>query len=183
MASRSIKSLIPEMELKAKQVQELCNTQGVQLLIYCTQRTLEEQAILYRQSHKWATIAKKMDKLDAMGFSFLADILNNVGPQKNTSLVTNAAPGESFHAYGEAFDAVPLLGGKAIWNYQDYKFGWDTYKEALKENELYWGGNFQPKYCDMPHAQMRPGSNPLKVYPPEVIKAILTENGLLNGGY
>jgi len=35
----------------------------------------------------------------------------------------------------------------------------------------------------MPHAQLRPGSNPLKVYPPEVIKAILTENGLLNGSY
>jgi len=183
MASRSIKSLIPEMEEKAKRVMEYCKEEGVILLIYCTMRPLEEQAILFRKSHDWKDIENKINKLESRGFDFLADIIKNVGPQKQIKPVTNAAPGESFHAYGEAFDAVPLLSGKPIWNYNDYKDGWDTYAKALKENDLVWGGDFGKKFKDLPHAQLCPGSNPLKLYPPEVIKAILTENGLLNGYY
>ncbi|MDE5420608.1 M15 family metallopeptidase [Ancylomarina sp. DW003] len=183
MASRSIKSLVPEMEGKAKQVQEYCKDRGVTLLIYCTVRSLEEQAILFRKSHDWKFIENKINKLESRGFGFLTDIIKKVGPQKQIKPVTNAAPGESFHAYGEAFDAVPLLSGKPIWKYNDYKIGWDTYAKALKENDLIWGGDFQKKFKDLPHAQLCPGSNPLKLYPPEVIKAILTENGLLNGDY
>ena len=171
------------MEEKAKRVMEYCKEEGVILLIYCTMRPLEEQAILFRKSHDWKDIENKINKLESRGFDFLADIIKNVGPQKQIKPVTNAAPGESFHAYGEAFDAVPLLSGKPIWNYNDYKDGWDTYAKALKENDLVWGGDFGKKFKDLPHAQLCPGSNPLKLYPPEVIKAILTENGLLNGYY
>jgi len=183
MANRSLKSLIPEMEIKVKQVKEYCENNGVNVLIYCTLRSLEEQAILFRKSHDWKYISEKIDKLEDRGFGFLADIIEKVGPQEEIHPITNAAPGESFHAYGEAFDAVPTIAGKPMWRYEDYKHGWDIYAKAIKENGLVWGGDFKSNFKDMPHAQLRPGSNPLKVYPPEVIKAILTENGLLNGSY
>lgn len=181
MANRSIKKLIPEMEIKVRHVNEYCNEKGVNILIYCTLRSLEEQAILFRQSHEWPFILKKINKLDSKGFDFLADIIKKVGPQEQIKMITNAGPGESFHAYGEAFDAVPIIGGKPMWNYNDYKSGWDVYKEAIKNNGLVWGGNFKKEFRDFPHAQLRSHSNPLEIYPPEVIKAILTENGVLYG--
>lgn len=60
MASRALDDLTPEARDKAKKVQEVCAQAGVDLLIYCTLRPLEEQARLFRQSRSWAEITQKI---------------------------------------------------------------------------------------------------------------------------
>lgn len=180
MASRSLKDLTSEMQDKAEFVLGYCKNEGVDLLIYCTLRSLEEQAILFRSSDPTGEIVKnKIQKLKNRGFGFLADVIEKVGPQKCEGWKTNAAPGESYHNYKEAFDAVPCIGGKPMWAYHTYKKGWDAYGEACREVGLEWGGDWIKKHLDMPHAQLRTGSNPLKILNPEEVKFILTKNGLL----
>jgi len=61
--------------------------------------------------------------------------------------VTNAKYPQSMHCWGLAFDFVPVIGGKAIWNKPDLfkKIG------ALgKSMGLTWGGDFK-SLKDMPH--------------------------------
>lgn len=182
MASRRIEDLIPEMQDKANFVVGYCKNEGVDLLVYCTLRTLKEQAILFRSSDPdGGKVKSKILWLRNNGFDFLADKIEEINPQKYEGWKTNAAPGESYHNYGEAFDAVPMLGGKPMWGYKSYQKGWDTFGKACKEINLEWGGTWSNK--DMPHAQLRPiidgSSNPLKMSSPEEVKFILTKNGLL----
>ena len=180
MASRDIKDLIPEMQDKAEFVLGYCKNEGVDILIYCTLRSLEEQAILFRSSDPTGKRVKsKIKKFKDRGFGFLAEIIEKVGPQKSEGWKTNAAPGESWHGYKEAFDAVPCIGGKPMWSYHTYKKGWDTYGKACEEVGLNWGGTWSKQYLDMPHAQKREGGNPLKIYTPDQVKEILTQNGIL----
>ena len=177
MASRSIEVLAPAVKEKARKLIMVCNSVGVDILIYCTLRSLEEQARLYRQSRSWGEIKDKILKFRNRGFDYLADILDNVGPC-NGKHVTNAAPGESWHNYAEAWDAVPLIGGKAAWNYYDAKEQWDAYGECVTQLDMEWAGNWK-SFREYPHAQLRHGSNPLKVFDADKIKEILTENKLI----
>ena len=177
MASRDIKDLIPAMQNKAREVIEICKKQGVDILIYCTLRSLEEQAGLYRQSRSFPMIKAKADSLRERGFGFLADILIGVGA-KSGAHVTNACAGESFHNYAEAFDGVPLVDGKVAWSYKDNKEAWDIYGAACEAVGLTWLGNSK-SFNEKPHSQFRSGGNPLRTFSPEEIKNILTENGLL----
>lgn len=86
MASKRIEDLRPMMQQKARAWQAACATAGLDILVYCTWRSLEEQAELYAQ-----------------------------GRTKPGSIVTMAKPGTSAHNYGLALDFVPLIGGKALW--------------------------------------------------------------------
>lgn len=72
----------------------LCAAEGIDLLIYCTYRSNEEQAAEYAKGR--------------------------TAPGK---IVTYAQPGQSKHNHtifgvpaSLAYDAVPLVGGKAAWN-------------------------------------------------------------------
>lgn len=177
MASRSLDDLTPETRDKAETVLELCRAGGVELLIYCTLRSLEEQARLWRQSRSLADIQATMAKLSASGYGFLADIMDKVGPCTGPK-VTNAYPGASFHNYKEAFDAVPLIGGKPAWEYNQAPTQWDLYGKSVKKAGLYWAGDWVT-FRELPHAQLRQGGNPLKDYPPDHVQALLQENGVL----
>ncbi|MCK5453657.1 MAG: M15 family metallopeptidase [Calditrichia bacterium] len=117
MASRKISDLVEELQQNADQVLIYCDQRGVDILIYCTYRSPQEQARLYRQSRTGAQIRKKVDSLRNRGFAELAEILVQIGPQEGKlgAHVTFAGPGESWHNFRRAFDAVPLVGGKAMW--------------------------------------------------------------------
>ena len=177
MASRKLEDLIPEMEIKAKEVEFRCADAGVDILIYCTLRTLEEQAILYRQSRPFSLIVEKVRKLRERGFGFLADVLLKVGAQSGP-YATDAGPGESWHNYAEAIDGVPMIGGKIAWSYDDAPKSWDIYANACREAGLNYSGDWV-KFKELCHAQLRHGSNPLKLYKPDEIKAMLVKNKLL----
>lgn len=94
MASRSVDDLAPVVRARALAFVTECQRAGLDALIYCTLRTDEEQAGLFAS-----------------------------GRTKPGPILTNAKPGESLHnpdgqGHAWAFDAVPLLGGKAIWTNQ-----------------------------------------------------------------
>lgn len=71
----------------AQEFLRICSVHGIDVLIYCTKRSLEEQALLYRQ-----------------------------GRTTPGKIVTFAKPGESAHNFGMAFDCVPMLQGKPQWD-------------------------------------------------------------------
>ena len=177
MASRDLKDLTPDVAGMAVKVKNICDAAGIDILIYCTLRPLEEQAILYRQSRSRGKIKEKIDSLRGRGFDFLAAILEGVGPRSGPH-VTNAAPGESFHNYGRAFDAVPMLGGKCLWKYSDNKPLWEGYGEAVRQAGLEWAGDWT-NFKEYPHAQMGAGGNPLRMHGPDEIRKMLQSNGLL----
>lgn len=87
MASRSLDDLLPVVKEKALLFKEECKKQGLDVLIYCTHRSDEEQDELYKQ-----------------------------GRSKPGRIVTNARGGESWHNHRCAFDFVPLVAGKPAWD-------------------------------------------------------------------
>ena len=87
MASRSLDDLLPVVKEKALLFKEECEKQDMDILIYCTYRSNEEQDELYKQ-----------------------------GRSKPGRIVTNARGGESWHNHRCAFDFVPLVAGKPAWD-------------------------------------------------------------------
>lgn len=157
MASRDLSLLVPELREKA---QELVTLVSFEVLIYCTIRSAEEQAKLWRQSRSAKVIKEKIGILVKYGHLELAKILEEVGPQ-NGPPVTHAGPGESWHQYGQAFDAVPMINGKPAWTIHKNKAEWTELGKAALALGLNWGGNW-PKWADYPHFQLPMTGNPLK---------------------
>lgn len=91
-----------------------CQNKGLQLVPYFGLRTLQEQAILWRQSRTSAIVAAQIQSYRDHACDFLADIMEDVGPH-NGPHVTNALPGYSWHNWGQAMDCVVTLG-----SYSDY---------------------------------------------------------------
>jgi peptidoglycan L-alanyl-D-glutamate endopeptidase CwlK len=85
--SRNINDLEPHVAVLCHQFVEECKKQGIDVLITCTFRSRDEQASLYAQ-----------------------------GRTKPGNRVTNAKPGCSLHQFRVAFDFVPIIHGKAVWN-------------------------------------------------------------------
>lgn len=86
IASRSLDELLPPVKAKAEAFMAACEAAGIDVLITSTYRDEESQAALYAQ-----------------------------GRTTPGHIVTNAAPGKSFHNYRLAFDFVPVVNGKPQW--------------------------------------------------------------------
>lgn len=140
------------MRKKAFAVHDACAKMGFELLIYCTERCPRQQAILYRMGRPIRQIRKKAQQLAEYNPA-MAQLLMDVGPQQGHK-VTNAGPGQSLHQYGWAFDAVPLLHGKAIWE-SDHPYFQD-YGRAVRDAKLEWAGDW--RFKEYFHAQM-PGKD------------------------
>ena len=177
MASRNIEDLSYECQKKANQIYNYCRDSQVDLLIYCTLRSLDEQAILFRQSRTFEEIERKVNQYYENGYEYLAEVILRVGPQ-NGPHVTNAGPGESWHNYAEAFDAVPLYNGKALWSYIDHKKEWNIYGKAIVNSGMSWAGNWIT-FKEYPHAQLHDGGNPLNYYSPNEVYDILLNLNLI----
>lgn len=90
--SRELTDLHIDMERMARQHIARCKLEGVDLLIYCTLRSNEEQDAAYA-----------------------------IGRTKPGKIITNARAGESAHNPDEngkahAYDCCPVIHGKAIWD-------------------------------------------------------------------
>lgn len=157
MASRDIEKLVPELRTK---ISLLLPSLSFPILIYCTGRSAEEQARLWRQSRKLSMILEKKRILEKFGHEELAKILIDVGPCHGPH-VTHAGPGESWHQYWQAFDAVPLIGGKPAWDLRKSENLWRELGAKATDIGLNWGGNWK-KPRDFPHFQIPTTSNPLK---------------------
>lgn len=178
MASRKIDDLEYGLRSRVRAMVRDLDKEGITLLIYCTFRSPEEQARLYRQSRSWEEIDMKVRKFKDRGFEALARILVGVGPQKGFlgRHVTFAGPGESFHQFRLAVDGVPIINGKCGWSKTIYKKQWEAYGEASKKHRFFWAGNWK-SFKEFPHIQSLPGSNPLKILDPEMIKKCIMDSG------
>lgn len=87
MCSRSLDDLHPEFRARVNVWLTQCEAADIDVLVYCTLRSLEEQARLFA-----------------------------IGRTRPGKRVTNARPGQSAHNYGLALDFVPMIGGKPQWN-------------------------------------------------------------------
>jgi peptidoglycan L-alanyl-D-glutamate endopeptidase CwlK len=125
MASRRIEDLQPLLQVKARYHLNLCEQEGIDLLIYCTLRTNGEQAELYAQ-----------------------------GRSKPGRIVTYAKPGSSAHNYGLAYDCVPLRHGKPVWGAKGADLElWQRVGRLGKSLGLEWAGDWT-KFKEFPHFQI-----------------------------
>lgn len=97
ISSRLIKDLHPIVAKLCQDMLDECTKQGIDLLITSTYRDKESQNALY-----------------AIGRTVVGAKPTTKKPFGNK--VTNAKGGQSFHNYKVAFDVVPLVHGKAVWN-------------------------------------------------------------------
>jgi len=88
--SRNINDLLPNVQVRVEKFIELCDEEGIDLLITSTYRDNESQEALYEQ-----------------------------GRTRPGKVVTNAKSGESWHNYRCAIDIVPLVNGKPNWDGSD----------------------------------------------------------------
>ena len=121
--SRDIDDLTPDTSEKCRAFVAACFRMGIDVLITSTYRDSESQALLYAQ-----------------------------GRTAPGQRVTNAGPGKSMHNHKVAFDFVPVVAGKAVWN--DHK-AWNACGAIAEAVGLEWGGRW--KAVDKPHCQNTQG--------------------------
>jgi peptidoglycan L-alanyl-D-glutamate endopeptidase CwlK len=128
MASRSLQDLDERIRPLAYNFTATCKAAGIDLLVTCTLRSLEEQAALY---------AKGRDV---------------PGP-----IVTKAKPGSSAHNYGMALDVVPLVGGKPLWEFDARNVHpiWQQVGDIGMKAGLEWFGAPGSPFLEAAHFQMR----------------------------
>jgi len=85
--SRDLKELHPVVQEKAKNFIAAAKKEGIDVLVTSTYRDNASQNALYAQ-----------------------------GRSKPGRVVTNAKAGQSWHNFRCAFDVVPIVNGKAMWN-------------------------------------------------------------------
>ena len=83
-------------------------------------RSVQQQAILWRQSRPTSIINEQIECFHENGCDYLADVLDGVGYQ-NGKWATNALPGYSWHNWGQAIDCLIVPGTR-----DDYKIYADT---------------------------------------------------------
>lgn len=163
----ALRRTLPELEA-------VCERAGYPVLLYCGLRDPWTQARTFRASRTVHQIRARAVALVQRGYEGLADILDAVGPQYGVSGAhhTNAGPGESWHQYGAAVDACPLIDGRLAWEYSAgdarVEAAWTTYGQAAEHLGLHWGGRW--KHPDRPHIQTQAGGNPLDVLPADAVR-------------
>jgi peptidoglycan L-alanyl-D-glutamate endopeptidase CwlK len=155
--SRSLVDLTDEIRLRAQTMLTLALEDGLDLLVYCTYRTPEEQARLYRRGRSLIEIESRAQELSTdWQRPDLAEILLEVGPQYGRRIVTYAAPGQSAHQYRVAWDAVPMRAGKPVWHTEEQQDRdlWMRYGRVVESIRMDWAGNWSEERREFPHAQI-----------------------------
>ena len=122
--SRKLDDLLPSVATKARALLSAAKRDGIELLVTSTYRDAECQDALYAQGR--TTPGKR---------------------------VTNAKGGQSWHQYRVAFDVVPLVAGKAIW---DDRRIWTRIGELGESVGLEWAGRWK-SFPESPHFQFTGG--------------------------
>lgn len=154
----SIEALIPEFREKVEEVLRLCAAQGVVMEPFCSLRSPQEQAKMWRQSRSIDEINAQIASFRQAGADFLADCLEMVGPQYGEP-TTDRLPGFSWHQWGQAVDCHWTVDGKAVWSL-DKKIkginGYELYGKIAEELGLRWMTNDPGAVSKDPwHIQLR----------------------------
>lgn len=155
--------LTPKFKTQVLKLLANCKARGCEMRPYMSLRTPLEQARLWRQSRAIEAINAKIAEFRAGGAPYLAQTLQKAGPQ-NGDPVTNAAPGLSWHQWGEAVDCFWVVDGAAVWSAKQLVNGQNGYQVMVAEAQklgLTPGGGWA-SFKDWPHVQLRPDASPLK---------------------
>jgi peptidoglycan L-alanyl-D-glutamate endopeptidase CwlK len=123
--SRKLEDLHPKVKTLCEQFIASCDAAGIDVLITSTYRDMESQKALYEQ-----------------------------GRTTKGNIVTNAKAGQSFHNYRVAFDFVPIVGGKCVWNDTGLFAKCGRIAESLG---LEWAGSWAGKFKETAHCQFTGG--------------------------
>lgn len=123
--SRKLEDLHPKVKLLCEQFINGCDAAGIDVLITSTYRDMESQTALYAQ-----------------------------GRTTKGNIVTNAKAGQSLHNYRVAFDFVPIVGGKCIWNDAGLFAKCGRIAQSLG---LEWAGAWSGKFKETAHCQFTGG--------------------------
>lgn len=124
ISSRLLDDLLPVVKIRAEAFIVACSFDGIQLLVTSTYRDNDSQAELYAQ-----------------------------GRTKPGRIITNARPGFSFHQFRCAFDVVPLVNGKCVW---DDEAMWEKIGKIGEDHGLEWAGRWM-SFREKPHFQYTGG--------------------------
>lgn len=122
--SRDIHDLHPIVRVKAEEFIRKCRFAGIDVILTSTYRDDESQNAIYAQ-----------------------------GRTASGKIVTNAKGGQSYHNWRVAFDFVPVVGGKAVWNDQEL---WQKCGVIGESLGLEWAGRWK-RFKEMPHFQYTGG--------------------------
>jgi len=131
MASRRLEDLFWKVEKMAREHVQKCKEHGIELLVYCTYRSPEEQMHLYMRGRKY-------------------DENKRIIVEDRSRVVTYAQPWGSFHQYRLAYDCVPLDYGKPVWD--DKHPIWQVVGQLGESVGLEWGGHWK-RFREYPHFQ------------------------------
>ena len=118
--TKDINDLRPVVAKMAKDFLAKAQAQGIDFIITSVYRSIDEQNQIYAQ-----------------------------GRTTPGTIVTNAKGGQSFHNWRVAFDIVPVIQGKAIWNDNAL---WAKLGQIGTLVGLEWGGSWV-NFKDLPHFQ------------------------------
>ena len=128
MPSRKIEDLHPSLQPICREFMRRCKAAGLSILITCTYRSTSEQDQLYAQGRNGPPGAR----------------------------VTNAKGGQSAHNFTQqnhpaarAFDIVPLVNGKPIWD--EHHPAWQQAGQIGMELGLNWYGRPGAPFREFPH--------------------------------
>lgn len=122
--SRDVNDLDPRVATKCLALIDACRDAGIDLIVTSTYRDSESQDAIYAQ-----------------------------GRTKPGPIVTKAKSGQSWHNYRLAFDVVPVVNGKAVWNDATL---WNKIGRLGVAVGLEWAGNWT-RFKEMAHFQWTGG--------------------------
>ncbi|NTV01943.1 MAG: M15 family metallopeptidase [Chlorobiaceae bacterium] len=122
--SRKIEDLLPPVQDRCERFLHECTKSGIDLIITSTYRDFESQKTLWAQ-----------------------------GRTMPGKIVTNARPGESYHNWRVAFDVVPVVGSKPVWDDMGL---WQSIGAVGQACGLEWAGNWK-RFREYPHFQYTGG--------------------------
>lgn len=122
--SRDLNDLHPKVKQRAEAFIAGCKKAGIDVLVTSTYRDAASQNALYAQGR--------------------------TAPGK---IVTNAKAGQSWHNWRCAFDFVPLVNGKAVWNDNAL---WARCGAIGESVGLEWAGRWK-RFKEFPHMQYTGG--------------------------
>lgn len=122
--------LLPELADLARRHMAMCENRGLSIAFTSGWRSPEEQTKLYGK-----------------GRAQIDGVWHVLNPH---SVVTNALPVSAPHCRGAAYDVVPIVNEKAVYDRLDLFADIGRMGESLG---LVWGGSW-PKFKDMPHFEL-----------------------------
>ena len=125
--SRTLEDLDPEVRAICLEHLRLCRDRGIELIVTSTYRDYAAQDALYAIGRTIETTTRKH--------------------------VTNAKAGHSWHNFRVAYDVVPIVSGKPVWNASDP--AWKEVVKYGKEAGAEAGADWQT-FPDLPHFQYVP---------------------------